>query len=173
MVPEITVAEAVVVAHAVEVRRDVVAAKDRTEHNTRLLLKIFPAVAIGHNWKTSWDEQVKFATSTLTTEWVAVAVKFVLAAAKLCTRQKMNSTDTISMERELKLSSRRMVHDRHHQTEVDLVVDLGQDLDHEADREVDDQDHEVEIVEEVAVEAEVVADDLEADLRQIAKTTNS
>ena len=45
MVPEITVAEAVVVAHAVEVRRDVVAAKDRTEHNTRLLLKIFPAVA--------------------------------------------------------------------------------------------------------------------------------
>lgn len=46
--------------------------------------------------------QVKYATSTLTTEWVAVAVKFVSEVAKLCTRLKMNSMDTISMERELK-----------------------------------------------------------------------
>lgn len=49
MVPEIMVAEAVVVDHAVEVRRDVVVANDHTEHHTLLLLKIFPAVAIGHS----------------------------------------------------------------------------------------------------------------------------
>ena len=45
MVPEIMVAEEVVVDHAVEVRRDVVVANDHTEHHTLLLLKIFPVVA--------------------------------------------------------------------------------------------------------------------------------
>jgi len=103
----------------------------------------------------------------LTTEWVAVAAKSVLAVAKLCTRQKKNSTDMISMERELKLLSRRMDHDRHHQTEADLEVDLvADDLDHEADPEVviDDPDHEVEVA-EAAAEVEVVAVDLEADPR--------
>ena len=45
MVPVIMVAAAVVVDHAVEVRRDVVVANDHTEHHILLLLKIFPAVA--------------------------------------------------------------------------------------------------------------------------------
>lgn len=101
----------------------------------------------------------------LTTEWVAVVAKSVLAVAKLCTRQKKNSTDMISMEKELKSSSRRMDHDRHHQTEADREVDLvADDLDHEADPEVviDDPDHEV-VVAEAAAEVEVVADDLEVD----------
>lgn len=49
MVLEITVAEAVVDAHAVEVRRDVVAAKDHTEHHILLLSKTFPVAAIGHS----------------------------------------------------------------------------------------------------------------------------
>jgi len=103
----------------------------------------------------------------LTIEWVAVVAKSVLAVEKLCTRQKKNSTDMISMERELKSLSRRMDPDRHHQTEVDLEVDLvADDLDQEADPEVviDDPDHEVEVA-EAAAEVEVVAVDLEADPR--------
>jgi len=42
-------AEAVVVAHAVEVLQDAVVVNDHIEHNTQLRLKIFPAVAIGHS----------------------------------------------------------------------------------------------------------------------------
>ena len=44
MVP-VVVADEAVVAHAVEVLQDVVVANAHTEHNTLLLLKIFPAVA--------------------------------------------------------------------------------------------------------------------------------
>jgi len=48
MVP-VVVADEAVVAHAVEVLQDAVVANAHTEHNTLLLLKIFPAVAIGHS----------------------------------------------------------------------------------------------------------------------------
>ena len=44
MVPVVVAVEAAV-AHAVEVLQDVVVANAHTEHNTLLLLKIFPAVA--------------------------------------------------------------------------------------------------------------------------------
>ena len=44
MVP-VVVADEAVVAHAVEVLQDAVVANAHTEHNTLLLLKIFPAVA--------------------------------------------------------------------------------------------------------------------------------
>ena len=44
MVP-VVVADEAVVAHAVEVLQDVVVANAHTEHNTLLLLKIFPVVA--------------------------------------------------------------------------------------------------------------------------------
>lgn len=111
---------------------------------------------------------VKFATSMLTIEWVAVAEKSVLAVAKSCTRRKKNSTDMISMERELTLLLRRMDHDRPHRTEVDHEVDLVvDDLDLAVDPEVGivDQNREVVIVEEAAAEVEVVEEDLEADLR--------
>lgn len=49
MVPVVVADEAAVVAHAVEVLQDAVVANAHTEHNTLLLLKIFPAVAIGHS----------------------------------------------------------------------------------------------------------------------------
>jgi len=48
MVPVVVVVEAAV-AHAVEALQDVVVANAHTEHNTLLLLKIFPAAAIGHS----------------------------------------------------------------------------------------------------------------------------
>jgi len=48
MVPVVVAVEAAV-AHAVEALQDVVVANAHTEHNTLLLLKIFPAVAIGHS----------------------------------------------------------------------------------------------------------------------------
>jgi len=48
MVPVVAV-EAAAVAHAVEVLQDEVVANGHTEHNTLLLLKTFPAVAIGHS----------------------------------------------------------------------------------------------------------------------------
>ena len=44
MVPVVVAVEAAV-AHAVEALQDVVVANAHTEHNTLLLLKIFPAVA--------------------------------------------------------------------------------------------------------------------------------
>lgn len=48
MVP-VVVADEAVVAHVVEVLQDEVVENAHTEHNTLLLLKIFPAVAIGHS----------------------------------------------------------------------------------------------------------------------------
>ena len=45
MVPVVVAVEAAAVAHAVEVLQDAVVVNAHTEHNTLLLLKIFPAVA--------------------------------------------------------------------------------------------------------------------------------
>lgn len=119
---------------------------------------------------------MKSVTLMLTTEWVAVAEKFALVVAKLCTRQKKSSMDMISMENELKSLSRRMDLDHHHQIEVDQEVDLvAEEVDLEVDHEVmiEDQDHEV-VTEEVEAAAEVavevVVDDQEVD-HKISKIT--